>query len=72
VTLAQTQYRVPDRMVAGIALAAAIFGVLLGSSLQATYQGPASAPTLAPREHAVLEAAREWEVRYRQMHPGSN
>ncbi len=27
---------------------------------------------LSPRDQAVLEAAQQWEARYREMYPGSN
>ena len=74
-TLDQTQRRVPSspitRLVLAGTLVAGIAGLgaagLVGSGLLDGRSGG----ELSPRDQAVLQAARDWEARYRQMYPGS-
>jgi hypothetical protein len=63
----------PARAVAGIALAAALVGGILGGALQAlNHPAPAAgARTISARDQVVLQAAQDWEARYRQMYPTS-
>ena len=69
-TAAHTPLRVPAAAVAGIALAAALIGGILGSAFQLLNRPAAvgSAP-MSARDQVVLQAGAEWEARYRQMYP---
>lgn len=72
--LVQTQLRIPTRTIAGVALAAALAGGILGSGLQALSRGATTdgrGGGLSARDLVVLQAAQEWETRYRQMYPNS-
>ena len=71
-TPTQASVRVSGRTVAGIALLAALGGGILGSALQAmNHPATAGAPTVSAREQVVLNAAQDWEARYRPMDPTS-
>ena len=70
--LTQTQVRYPTRAIAAIALLASLAGGVVGSSLQAlSHASAGGAPVVSSHDQAVLQAAREWEARYRQMYPSS-
>ena len=70
--LTQTQVRYPSRAIAGVALAAALLGGLVGGGVQAlTHPSSDGVPAISARDQAVLKAAQEWETRYRQMYPNS-
>jgi hypothetical protein len=70
--LVQTQLRYPTRTIAGIALLAALLGGLVGGGLQALVRAPSGgAPVVTARDQVVLQAAQDWEARYRQQYPNS-
>jgi hypothetical protein len=74
--IAQTPVRTPvvfpARFVAGIALVAALAGGILGSAFQALdHPATAGGSTVSARDQVVLQAATDWEARYRQMYPSS-
>ena len=70
--LTQTQVRYPSRTIAGVALAAAVLGGIVGGGLQAlSHPSSGGAPAVSARDQAVLTSAQEWETRYRQMYPNS-
>ena len=74
--IAQTPVRTsagfPARTVAGIALAAALVGGILGGALQAiSHPATSGASTVSARDQVVLQAAADWETRYREMYPNS-
>jgi hypothetical protein len=71
-TPAQPAVLFPARTVAGIALAAALAGGILGGALQTlSHPAPAGAATSSARDQVVLKGAQDWEARYRQMYPTS-
>jgi hypothetical protein len=71
-TPAQPAILFPARAVAGIALAAALVGGILGGALQAlSHPAAAGIPTVSARDQVVLQGAQDWEARYRQMYPGT-
>ena len=71
-TPVQSSISFPARVVVGIALAAALVGGILGGTFQAlNHPSTAGAPTVSARDQVVLQAAQEWEARYRQMYPNS-
>ena len=70
--LTQTQARYPSRTIAGVALAAAVLGGIVGGGVQAlTHASSGGVPVVSAHDQAVLKAAQEWETRYRQMYPTS-
>ena len=70
--LTQTQRRSPATMIAGVAIAAAVLGGLVGTRVEGIVQGLGQdGPTISAHDQAVLKAAQEWEVRYRQIYPNS-
>jgi hypothetical protein len=70
--LTQTRLGFPTRMVAAVALAAALVGGIVGAAVKdLDFGSPVGAPTLSARDQVVLQAATEWEARYRQMYPES-
>jgi hypothetical protein len=70
--LTQTQVRYPSRTIAGVALAAAVLGGIVGGGVQAlTHASSDGVPAVSARDQAVLKAAQEWEARYRQIYPNS-
>ena len=71
-TPARTSVSFPARTVAGIALAAALVGGILGGALQAlNHPTTSGGSTVSPRDAVVLQAAQDWEARYREMYPSS-
>ena len=71
-TPARTTASFPIRFVAGIALAAALVGGILGSAFQAlNHPATTGAPAVSGRDQVVLQAAQDWETRYREMYPSS-
>ena len=70
--IAQTQRKNPAVLIAGVALAAAVFGGIVGTSVQTILDGSApQSPALSAHDLAVLKSAQEWEARYREMYPNS-
>ena len=67
--LSLTQRRTPATIVAGIALGAALLGGIVGNRVGAALDNAHGAPIVSARDQAVLQAARDWEARYRQMYP---
>jgi hypothetical protein len=68
--LVQTRASVPARTVASIALAAALIGGVVGGAVQAlSHASPGGAPIVSARDQLVLQAAHDWQARYRQMFP---
>ena len=70
-TPVRTSISFPARFVAGIALAAALAGGIVGGALGLLSHPSTVGPTLSARDQVVLQAAQEWEARYRQMYPNS-
>ena len=58
--------------VAALALASALLGGIVGNRIEAIADDAGQpAPVVSARDRAVLEAGLDWEIRYRQMYPGS-
>jgi len=70
--ITQTQRKSPAALIAGVAVAAALVGGIVGTSVQTILDGTGpQAPALSAHDLAVLKAAQEWEARYREMYPNS-
>ena len=70
--LTQTRLGFPTRIVAAVALAAALVGGIVGAAVKdLDFGSPAGTPTLSARDQALLQAGTDWEKRYRQMYPES-
>jgi hypothetical protein len=70
--LTQTRQRPISAAVAGVALAAAVVGGIVGGGIQAVVAGrPAAVPAVDRHAQAVLDHAIAWEARYRQMYPNA-
>jgi hypothetical protein len=71
-SITQTQTKSPAVLIAGVALAAAVVGGIVGTSVQTILDGAApQSPALSAHDLAVLKSAQEWEARYREMYPNS-
>jgi hypothetical protein len=70
--LTQTQRRTPSAVIAGVALAAALLGGIVGNRVEALVASAGQhAPTVSAHDQAVIQAGKDWEARYRQMYPSS-
>ena len=74
-SIAQTQRKTSGTtpFIAAIALAAAVFGGVVGTAASTIVHGvSAPAPALSVHDLQVLKQAQEWEARYRAMYPDSS
>ena len=71
--LSHAQPRTFTGLIAAVALAAALLGGIVGSGVVALLGSSANAPApvVAPATRGVIQAANDWETRYRQMYPES-
>ena len=70
--LTQTQRKSPAAAIAGVAVAAALLGGIVGNRVEAfVTSGGHQAPTASARDQAFIQAGKDWEARYRQMYPNS-
>jgi len=70
--LTQTQRRSPSALIAGVALAAALLGGIVGNRVEAFVTSAGQhGPTVSAHDQALIQAGKDWEARYRQIYPNS-